>query len=290
MTQGTHGSAKAEAKPGSAAVMSISLYAELMQRRAAAACIFALGISILANAAAFHVIKGLYADVRTATVFPYRAQSAFEDGALPTQKTGTRIVLFGDSRIVQWRNFPAPAGAELVMRGVAGETTAQMRLRFASDVLALNPDIVVLQMGINDMVSIGALPDRQAEIAIQCANNIEFFVKTLQEKNIRTVLLTIIPPDRPALWRRPVWSNQISVEVDKLNRHWIEVPASPALHVVDTRSLLQDAQGRWQAGVTADTLHLTQRGYEYLNVAVAPLLRDRRDIPHVPVAPLKRGA
>lgn len=237
-------------------------------------CVVALIVSMFGNIAAFHIIKKFYAEARAAALFPSHGHRFGQGNYVLPEKKKRRIVLFGDSRIEQWKNFPASEGSELIARGVPGETTGQMRIRFERDVLALNPDIVVLQLGINDLVAIGALPDRQAEIVNQCAANMKYFVEALRTRNIRTILLTIIPPAPPPIWRLPVWSDQISAEVENLNRYWIAEHASATLHVIDTKSLLQDAQGRWRRNVTAGTLHITPRGYEYLNAAVMPLIRN----------------
>jgi len=210
-----------------------------------------------------------------AATFPSHAGYFQANNRSLPAKDRKRIVLFGDSRIVQWANFPKSGSLEVVARGINGETTAQMRTRFDQDVLALDPDVVVLQLGINDLTAIGMLPDRAVEIARQCDGNIRYFVETLLARGIRTILLTIIPPADPGLLRLPVWSGQIAVEVEKINRYWLEAaPRAPLLHVVDARSALQDAAGRWRDGVNADTLHLTPRGYEYLNGAIAPLIRE----------------
>lgn len=232
-----------------------------------------VAVCVLGNVIAYRLVLKSYAQARTAAVFPsHESRNPGKNGALGP-KTERRIVLFGDSRIEQWRNFPRPADAEVINSGIGGETTAQMRIRFERDVLALKPDIVVLQLGINDLVAIGALPDRQAEIVSQCGDNTRYFVDTLQSRGIRTVLLTVIPPATPPIWRLPVWSREIAVEVERLNRSWLAVRSSPALSVVDTASLLKDADGHWHDGVVADALHITPRGYEYLNAAVAPLLQ-----------------
>jgi lysophospholipase L1-like esterase len=218
--------------------------------------------------------KHFYAQARMTATFPsHAAYFQANNRSLPA-KDRKRIVLFGDSRVVQWTNFPGSGFLEVVSRGINGETTAQMRTRFDQDVLGLDPDVVVLQLGINDLTTIGALPDRAAEIARQCDGNIRYFVETLLARGIRTILLTIIPPADPGLLRLPVWSGQIAAEVEKINSYWLHAAPRPLLHVVDTRSALQDDAGRWRDGVNADTLHLTSRGYEYLNGAIAPLIRE----------------
>lgn len=236
-------------------------------------CAFALLVSLSANVATVLMLNKIYVDARTAAVFP-PSGNPHQPGGIPAQKTGPRIVLFGDSRIAQWQNFPVRQGAEVVMKGVPGETTAQMRVRFARDVLDLDPDAVVLQLGINDLVAIGVLPERQSEIALQCEANMRFFVEALRERNIRTILLTIIPPARPPFWRRPFWNADIASAVERINRNWLSAPASSNLRVVDTRALLQDREGRWIDGVTADALHITALGYGRLNAVVGPLLEE----------------
>jgi lysophospholipase L1-like esterase len=249
-------------------------FLNLLRHHRFSLCAAGLVVSLAGNVAGFLVLTKLHADALTAAVFPSRGQEIFRLHPVPARKAGTRIVLFGDSRIAQWTNFPVREGSELVMRGVPGGTTAQMRLRFAGDVLDADPDIVVLQLGINDLVAIGVLPDRQSEIVRQCEANMRYFVEALRERNIRTILLTIIPPADPPFWRRPFWSEDISAEAEKLNRQWLSATVSPGLHVVDTRAILQDNHGHWIDGVTADALHLTSRGYDQLNTAILPLLRD----------------
>jgi lysophospholipase L1-like esterase len=223
---------------------------------------------------AMHAATRFYAEARAAAVFPDRTHRFAAENRTLLPKRGKRIVLFGDSRVVQWVNFPSEQGAEVIFRGVSGETSAQMRARFDQDVLALDPDTVVLQLGINDLVAIGVLSDRRAEIVGQCAETLNYFVETLGARKIRVILLTIIPPARPALWRRPFWDDAIATEVELLNRNWMTRPAPTWLHVVDTRAALQDETGNWRPNAIADTLHLTPRGYDYLNAVVAPLLRD----------------
>ncbi len=241
-----------------------------MQMLAAAATVALLAGTV----AGYCMVRAHYASIKAAAVFPDPGRPASAGGPeLPT-KTHTRIILFGDSRIAQWRDFPRAGETEVVNRGVGGETTAQMRLRFERDILAARPDIVVLQLGINDLVAIGLLPDRQQEIVRQCTDNMRYFVATLQANGIKTVLLTIIPPAFPPLWRLPFWSGRIPEEVERLNREWLSARRSPGLRVVDSGAVLKDGQGHWRDGVVADTLHLTPRGYELLNAELVPLLRE----------------
>jgi lysophospholipase L1-like esterase len=128
-------------------------------------------------------------------------------------------------------------------------------------------------MEINDLVAMAVLPERREDIVSQCAENMKYFVDVLNSRKVRTILLTVIPPGPPPIWRLPVWSRGIAAEARRLNRSWTGVPATPALQVIDTESLLMDSTGRWHEDLNADTLHLTPLGYERLNAAIQQLLR-----------------
>ena len=63
------------------------------------------------------------------------------------------IVLFGDSRISQWNPLPALDNTVFIDAGIAGETTTEMRRRIQHDVLRHQPDVVIIQSGMNDLTA-----------------------------------------------------------------------------------------------------------------------------------------
>jgi lysophospholipase L1-like esterase len=229
--------------------------------------------SIVLNGVLFYAAKKFYTDFKITKVFPTHENFYQSQNAKLPEKTQKRVVLFGDSRIQQWKNLPQLEGFELVNRGIGGETTVQLRARFESDVLALEPDIVILQLGMNDLVAIGLQPNSETAIVRQCRDNLSFFVETLQAKAIEVILLTIIPPDQPSLARLPVWSDRIPQRVTEINQEWLNLPATAKLHIVDTAQILKNESGIWHDNVNKDTLHLTPTGYEYLNQAVIAILK-----------------
>ncbi len=228
--------------------------------------------SLLINGWLLYGLKEYHSKFRQAIVFPTHENKYQLDNAKLPPKQQQRIVLFGDSRIQEWENLPKLDNWEWINRGIGGETTAQLRARFAQDVLALSPDVVILQMGINDLVAIGALPEYTQAIKQQCQNNLQWMVDTLKNTSINLILLSIIPPAKPSLIRLPVWSKQISQSVEDLNQYWLNLPANEHFQVIDTKKVLQDDQGQWQVNVNRDTLHFTPTGYNYLNQAVITAL------------------
>jgi len=235
--------------------------------------LFILLCSLVLNGVLFYAAKQFYTDFRMTTVFPTHELFYQSRNAKLSEKQKKRVVLFGDSRIQQWKNLPQMEEFEFINRGIGGETTAQLRARFESDVLALLPDIVILQLGINDLVAIGLQTKREKAIVQQCRDNLNLFVEMLQAKAIEVILLTIIPPAQPILARLPVWSDHIPKRVAEINQEWLSLPATEKFHVVDTAQILKNESGKWHDNVNQDTLHLTPTGYQYLNQAIIAILK-----------------
>ncbi|MEP6986748.1 MAG: GDSL-type esterase/lipase family protein, partial [Chloroflexota bacterium] len=88
-----------------------------------------------------------------------------------------RVVFFGDSRAESWSPPVQLSGWEFVNRGIAGQTTAQILGRFAAHVTPLKPDVVVLQLGINDLRTIPIFPESRAVIIANCIANIQAMIR-----------------------------------------------------------------------------------------------------------------
>lgn len=236
--------------------------------------ILILVISLILNVVLFRLAKHYYTRAKLTAVYPTHLPYYQQANATLSPKTQNRVILFGNSRIQQWQKQPSLDGFEFINRGIGGETTAQGRARFHQDVLALEPDIVILQTGMNDLTTLGVQPQQYQKITQQCQENITFFVESLLTQKIEVIFLTIIPPAQPELARRLVWHPKIAQSVEEINQYWLNLPASERLHIIDTAKILQNAKGQWHAHVNRDTLHLTPIGYEYLNQALVPILKN----------------
>jgi len=233
--------------------------------------------SILLNGGLLYALKKYYAQSRLTAVFPTHESFYRQANLKLPPKTQKRIVLFGDSRIQEWKDLPNIANVEFINRGIGGETTAQLRARLETDVLKLNPDVVILQMGINDLVTLGVANEvEQKAIIQQCDENLKLVVEALTQAHIQVILLTIIPPAQPHLLRWMVWSEVIAQQVEEINQSWLKRAATQTnqfLHLIDTAAVLKNQQGQWHSNVNRDTLHLTATGYDHLNQAVLPILQ-----------------
>lgn len=233
---------------------------------ASLACNLLLGIAVR-----HHYIQGKLKAAEPTFADHYHRQNP----AVRAAEGHRLIVLFGDSRIAAWNPPPQVAGYDVVNRGIGGETTAQMLYRFHSDVVALRPEFVIMQAGINDLVAAGLAPEAGSRIPGNTLTNLAGMVNQAKAAGTKVILLTIIPPAAPGLLRRFVWSDRIPRLVTEVNKKLELLDAPPSVRVVDAGQVLQNESGEWKTGVVLDTLHLTSTGYAELNIAVSHLLRNR---------------
>ena len=124
-----------------------------------------------------------------------------EDASLPPPAPGEqRVVFLGDSITDFWGRrygqfFP---GKPYVNRGISGQTTPQMLLRFQQDVVALHPAAVLILAGINDIAG-NTGPEHLTEIEA----NFRSMVAIAKQEHIRIILASTLPaavlPWRPAV-------------------------------------------------------------------------------------------
>jgi len=233
----------------------------------------ALAVSVLVNIALLRQSVSEYRRMQKLSLNP-AGVGRFDEANLnlPAPEPGhIRIVLFGDSRVANWDPLPAPAGAQLVNRGHGGDTTAQLLLRLDQDVLTLQPGIVVLQAGGNDLKSIGVMEKQADRIARQCSGNLDEIIRRLRDKQIHVVVLTILPAG-PIEWsRRLVWSDQIVDAGERVNAHLKEADG-PGVTVVDCSAFMAENR-EMKAAYALDALHINAAGYAALNESIAPVLQ-----------------
>jgi len=235
-----------------------------------------LAASLIVNVALAIALRHYYVALKVAAVEPTFARHFSRQDAAPGAAGGQPlIVLFGDSRIARWDPLPRAAGYVLLNRGIGGETTAQMLYRFEPDVLSLRPEVVIFQAGVNDLLAAALVPESEARYQDNVVANLAHMVKQATSAGAKVILLTIVPPSSPPLWRRLVWSDRIPLLVTQTNRRLARLHAPPLVHVIDTQGILQTREGAWKPDVTYDTLHLTSAGYAELNRVVGDILVKR---------------
>lgn len=201
----------------------------------------------------------------------------YQAGAGPAEALATpaaapqtrRVVFFGDSRARQW---PAPGGAfHFVNRGVSGQTSLQALTRFEAHVPALAPDVVVIQVGANDLAAIALLPGSREQIVADCKANIAQIVERSRALGAMVILTTIIPIGDVTPGQRLFWSPEVRAALAEVNA-FLAGLAAEGVVVLDTAPPLTRANGHVAAAYQADSLHLNPEGYAVLNRELMALL------------------
>jgi lysophospholipase L1-like esterase len=181
----------------------------------------------------------------------YRAANA----ALPLPSRGDRRVVFmGDSITDLWLTIDPQffARADYIDRGISGQTTMQMLLRFRQDVIALKPAVVHIMAGTNDVAGNTGPMDLPGIEA-----NIESMVDLARANGIQVVIASVLPAAEFS-WRPGI---EPGPKIAALNR-WLKDYAK-ARHLIyaDYYFALTDGALGMKADYTADGVHPTLAGY-----------------------------
>ncbi len=183
---------------------------------------------------------------------------AEDDLALGPPKPGDppRVVFFGDSITHNWGNKTYSdlfqRKKNYINRGIGGQTTAQMLLRYRQDVLSLQPKVVVLLGGINDLSS-AKVPD----VVVYIEQNIASIVELAQLHGERIILCSITPVSDTI---KPITPTHDPAKILAVNT-WLKAYAA-AKHIpsVDYYDAVTDGHDRIQTELTADGLHPNKAG------------------------------
>lgn len=219
----------------------------------------------------FRGAKRFYAEIAATRLDPLGLRQV----EIPAMQGRPTLVFYGDSRAAQW---PVPKGFEgrTLNLGISAQTTEQVLLRFNDHLGRLEPKIVVIQVGINDLKAIPLFPRAEGRIVETCKRNIEKIADLCRERGAHVVVTTLFPLGKIPLARRLVWSDRVAPAMDEVNRH-IRSLASADVTVFDAAGVLTGEEGNLVAAYSRDFLHLTDAGYARLNEKlreqIEPLLK-----------------
>jgi lysophospholipase L1-like esterase len=173
----------------------------------------------------------------------------------------SRVVFMGDSITDAW---PQPrfgtffTGKPYVGRGISGQTTPQMLIRFRPDVVDLKPKVVVILAGTNDIAgNTGPMTDEEIQ------GNLASMAEIGKANGVRVVFSSILPVSAyhtapngvPQTQARPM------ARIKALNE-WMKKYAADEKHVyLDYFSAMVDATGHLREELSADDLHPNAAGY-----------------------------
>lgn len=165
-----------------------------------------------------------------------------------------RVVFMGNSITEGW-SYSNPEffdGKPYINRGISGQTTPQMLVRFRPDVIALKPKVVVILAGINDIAgNTGAMTLEQTE------DNLASMAELALANGIKVVLSSVLPaydfPWRPGL--------APAEKVVQLNAWIKKFAAEKGCGYIDYFTPMADEKHALKAAYTEDGVHPTKAGY-----------------------------
>ena len=181
----------------------------------------------------------------------------------PPAKDENRVVFMGDSITDSWKLTEYFPGLPYVNRGISGQTTSQMVLRFRPDVIHLKPKVVVILAGTNDISG-----NTGATTLTTIEENLASMVDLAHANGINVVLASVMPisdynknaqgvPIVRSVQRPPA-------QILALNS-WIKnLCAERDLVYLDYFTAMADDKGFLKADIANDGLHPNAKGYELI--------------------------
>jgi lysophospholipase L1-like esterase len=172
-----------------------------------------------------------------------------------------RIVFMGNSITESWKIIDSSffAGKPYINRGISGQTTPQMLVRFRSDVIELKPGIVIILAGINDIA------ENTGPIALENTfGNIVSMVELAEANNIKVILSSVLPAAEIS-WRPDL---KPAEKVVKLNAMIKSYADKNNIVYVDYYSVMVNEKKGLKAEYTNDGVHPTLAGYKVMEPLV----------------------
>lgn len=188
----------------------------------------------------------------------YQNENATLKPLEPGQK---RIVFMGDS-ITEFWSVSSPdffTGKSYVNRGISGQTTPQMLIRFRPDVIALKPAVVVILAGINDIA--GNTGPSTLEMI---TDNIFSMAELAKANQIKVILCSVLPAyDFP--WNTGSFPAEKIVKLNTMIKKYAD--ANGILYLDYYSDMVNDQKGL-NAAYSGDGVHPNKTGYEVMNPLV----------------------
>lgn len=190
---------------------------------------------------------------------------ATENKQLMQLQNTNPIVLMGDSITEFWKVNDADflTSNNLINRGISGQTTPQMLLRFRQDVIDLKPSKVVILAGINDIA------ENTGPISLETVfGNILSMVELAKTNNIKVVLCSVLPSNKFN------WNPKIEPadKIIALNRLIKDYALKNKISFVDYYSSMVNANKGLDIKFSEDGVHPNFNGYKLMESLLLKVL------------------
>ncbi|MCF8715204.1 SGNH/GDSL hydrolase family protein [Joostella atrarenae] len=199
---------------------------------------------------------------QTAVEFANFAKYEAENKALPAPKASEdRVVFMGNSITEGWKNNHPEffENNPYIDRGISGQTTSQMLLRFRRDVIDLKPKAVTFLAGINDIA------ENTGPIEIKDVfGNIISMVELAQQNNIVPIICATLPANHFP-WRERIQPATKVIELNEMLKAYAK--KNNIVYVDYYKAMVDDKMGLSEE-LASDGVHPTSKGYDIMEPLV----------------------
>lgn len=177
----------------------------------------------------------------------------------------TQVVFMGNSITQGWKDTHPDffSTNPYVCRGISGQTTPQMLIRFKQDVVALHPKVVVILAGTNDIA--GNTGPSTLEMIL---DNISSMAEIATENHIKVIICSVLPAyDYP--W---VKGKEPNIKIPLLNTMLKNYCQEKGYKYLDYFNAMVNDKNGMIAEYTYDGVHCTSKGYDVMESLVVPAI------------------
>ena len=195
--------------------------------------------------------------------------SRFEAEKLKTDSV-KKVCLVGNSITANWKNIRSDFFREtgFLNRGIGGNSSSQILLRFQQDVISTNPSIVVLNTGINDIANADGFYSEDFTI-----QNIQSIVDICKSRNITVLLASVLPVTEIQINRFKKIQN-IQPKIRDLNIRIEKLSSDNGIKYIDYHSKLKNSDGTFNNNYNFDGVHPNEKGYKIMEKLLLETIKE----------------
>lgn len=199
--------------------------------------------------------------------WPYLAKYHQENAKLPLATSGeNRVVFLGDS-ITEFWSKEEPLffqNKSYINRGISGQTSPQMLLRFRTDVIKLKPKIVVILAGGNDIAGNTGLSNSE-----MITDNIFSMIELANIHNIKVILCSVLPANF-FYWNPKETPAERIIELNTILKNYALLNKIP---FVDYYSAMVDEKKGLKTEFSEDRVHPNTAGYQIMSPLIEKVIQ-----------------
>lgn len=204
---------------------------------------------------ALGLLAGELVSAQSAVDFANLAKYKDDNALILNTKKKVDVVFMGNSITEGWVKSHPEFFSEnnYTGRGISGQTSSQMLLRFQNDVVALKPKLVIINAGTNDIAQNTGVYDQDFTF-----NNIKAMADIAQSNRIKVIIASVLPA-AAFPWRKEI--TDVAQKVDALNSRLKQYAQKNKLPFIDYNTAMRDEKGGLREGLSKDGIHPTLSGY-----------------------------